>query len=158
MSTLAALTVRSWCIRVTHRGRWLRTAGALWLPAGRRGPWEYLKLAGGRGKLWTMYANPDQCHPTHIVNRSNGRSASTTSSLRSGTLREPPPGQRTQPSEASYRKLLAARDIRKPLTISVRFVGNGDCEWVIEARGKRYKAAGCENVHEVLARLSRATY
>jgi hypothetical protein len=50
------------------------------------------------------------------------------------------------------------RDSRKPLTITVRFVGNGDCEWVIEARGRRYKVAGCENVHTALQRLSAACW
>lgn len=139
------------------RGGELRTERPLWSPRARRGPWGYHWASPGPGRLWDMYANPEQCHALHDVDRSNSRSISNTLSLRSGTLREPPPGQGAQPSGASYRKPLAARDVRKPLTISVRFVGNGDCEWVIEARGRRYKAAGCENVHEVLARLSRAT-
>jgi hypothetical protein len=105
-----------------------------------------------------MKPEPAQCHPIHIVNRSNTRSISNTLSLKGRTLREPPPGQQASPARRAATSRLSARDVRKPLTITVRFVGNGDCEWVIEARGKRYKAAGCENVHEVLARLSRASF
>jgi hypothetical protein len=98
---------------------------------------------------------PGQCHSMHEV-QPNGRSSSTLSATKSGTLREGPLPQKTPPARRAATIGLKARDPRKPLTVSIRFVGNGDCEWVIEARGRRYKAAGCENVHEVLARLSRA--
>lgn len=105
-----------------------------------------------------MYASPEQCHALHVV--SNTRSVSTTLRSKRGTLREDPPAQMASPAKASRAATigLKARDIRKPLTIQVRFVGNGDCEWVVEARGKRFKFAGCENVHECLARLSRAYF
>jgi|HubBroStandDraft_1064217.scaffolds.fasta_scaffold121054_3 hypothetical protein len=89
------------------------------------------------------------------VTRTGVRSTTSLSSI--GTLREPPPGQRAQSPRSGATAGLKARDCRKPLTLTVQFVGNGDCEWLVTARGKRYKFAGCENIHECLSRLSRAT-
>lgn len=120
------------------------------------GPWEYREKGLHPAMMWVMYASPQQCHAMHDAERSNTRLGSTKLSSVRGTLREPPPGQGAQSPRRGATTRLGARDIRKPLTISVRFVGNGDCEWVVEARGKRFKFAGCENVHECLARLSRA--
>jgi hypothetical protein len=105
-----------------------------------------------------MRPEPTLDHWMHDLSKSNKRSLSTNRHSGSGTLREPPPAQDAQSGRRPAAIRLAARDSRKPLTVSVRFVGNGDCEWVLEARGKRYKAAGCENVHEVLQRLSRASW
>lgn len=107
--------------------------------------------------MGSMTKDPQLNHWMHEWASTNIRSVSTTSSLKGRTLREPPPGQGAQPAAGRYLSPLTARDSRKPLTITVRFIGNGDCEWLIEARGRRFKAAGCENVHEVLQRLSRAT-
>lgn len=104
------------------------------------------------------FHEPDLDHWMHEWASENVRSLSTTSSLGGRTLREPPPGQSAQRRAKRGTTGLSARDSRKPLTITVRFVGNGDCEWLIEARGRRFKAAGCENVHTVLSRLSRAHF
>jgi hypothetical protein len=104
------------------------------------------------------FETPEQDHWMHQWSTPNVRSISTTSSRKRSTLREPPPGQGAQSPRRGATAGLKARDSRKPLTITVRYVGNGDCEWLIEARGRRFKAAGCENVHEVLARLSRAHF
>ena len=126
-------------------------------PASRSpGPWEYRENGLHPAMMWTMYTSPEQCHAMHDVDRSNKRLGSTKLSSERGTLREPPPGQRAQTPRRGATTRLKARDIRKPLTISVKFVGYGDCEWEVQARGKRFKFAGCENVHECLARLSRA--
>lgn len=120
------------------------------------GPWEYRESGLPPGMMWIMYAAPEEQHAIHIVNRDgNTCSPSTNRVGNSSTLRESPPGQRhSRPQGATSG--LRARDVRKPLTISVQFIGNGDCEWLVMARGKRYKFAGCQNVHECLAMLSRA--
>jgi len=106
--------------------------------------------------MWLMYAQPTELHAIRIVNReSNTSSTSTKLPGHGGTLRKSPSGQGVSPS-AARASLAKARDIRKPLTVTIWFVGNGDCEWRLKTRGKVYKAHGCENVHEVLARLSKA--
>lgn len=105
-----------------------------------------------------MYATPIEKHAMHQVWDENTRSSSTTLRAKRSTLRESPPSQSDISARRAATSRLSARDVRKPLSIQVQFVGNGDCEWLVTARGKRYKFAGCENVHECLSRLSRATF
>jgi hypothetical protein len=40
--------------------------------------------------------------------------------------------------------------------MTVKFIGTGECTWEVKARGRTFYLHGCENLHEGLARISRA--
>lgn len=86
-------------------------------------------------------------------NKGNGRSGSTTWVWESRKILAPPTGQQRVARRASDSALLSARDMREPLTMTVRYLGGAEGWWEIKARGRTYRRPGVRALHDVMLDL-----
>lgn len=98
-----------------------------------------------------------------IYRETNERSASTTCTCETCKITGPPRGTgqsasaRRQAGRAPLRRV-AARDPRKPLQLSVAYVGGAEPTWVLQGRGEKWHVCGHLGFDDVLRLVNGAFY
>lgn len=82
--------------------------------------------------------------------------ASTTFVWKHVIMRGPPRPLDASAGQRPAPLAVGRRDPRKPLTVTVAYLGGPEAKWKLTSRGRVYYVHGAEQLHDALSRLSHA--
>ena len=86
----------------------------------------------------------------------NKRSRSNKRGEKDVTLVSAPGPTGTVAPKGRYLVALGPRDSRKPLVVTVRYIGGAEGAWILEARGRSFCFDSCIALYEVMKRINKA--
>lgn len=83
----------------------------------------------------------------------NGCFPSTTWTWRKVRVLRPPKAGSDDARRAASQAVLSPRDLREPLTITVKFRGGAEAWWEIRARGRTFRRPGHVAIHDLMREI-----